>query len=600
MTQNEVWLFPDCLRINGLDGNFLETSSRTRMDTEIFLRTPRNAWVSFQLAVAPETGELSGLELSWTTPTGEVGTIPEENVRLYTQWFHRLHGKLVPDLLLPFDGPLPFKIPLDKKRLPDQKAGAVWIEFRVPVGQPAGRYQGALTARWDGGEKMFSIVCEVEPFAVPVRGKLTADFNNYADSLSDSFATLRNNPNRYRDGSYLAVEQGFYRMSREHRGVFHNLPYRHSGAMPESFFPELEGEGKSIRVKDWSLFDAHFGPYFDGSAFSDCPEGEQPVEFAYLPFSLAWPACYEKWGKKGYRTEYRRILQEFVRHFEEKGWFHTTFEIFLNNKKDYRFFPYTIDEIWYEHDQDVVDTYYNIIKGTFEDSAAKFVFRMDSSNHYGNHFNHRFSDYCGMWIVGDSMFCWFPESVDVMRQKGNILWIYGSVLQALDEPLLSLWVWPIRCMMTGVTGFTVWNTTGFGKDPLECLAAEGGEALFYPGTAFGIEGPLPSIRLKSLRSAMELTELAMANEAGPLQAELERRLNASLEIPGKQGWFRPKPAFVHTPPRYWDFDKEVPEAALPQIYRGKNPLLPMELKAQVYDCLLGGEQKKNGVHFQFQ
>ncbi len=603
MDQKEFWLFSDCLRIDGRDGSFIKTvpaPEEQRHFDGIVLHAARNAHACFQLAAAPASGKISGLELLWSPLTGPAGEISAENVRFYTQWFHRLHGKLVPDLLLPFNGPLAFAVPLDRERLADQRAGAIWVELWVPPEQPAGDYAGTLTVRSGGQEQVFCISCRVSACTVPVRNKITADFNNYADSLSDSFDSLRDNPERYRDGSYLAVEQGFYRMSREHKGVYHNLPYRHSGAMPESFAPELEGEGKDIRVKSWEAFDAHFGPYFDGSAFADCRGGTYPVEFAYLPFSLAWPANYEKWGKKGYRTGYRRILGEFVRHFEEKGWDATVFEILLNNKKDYWFFPYTIDEIWYEHDQDVVDTYYDIIRGTFEDSRAKFVSRMDSSNHCGNHLDHRFSDYCGMWVAGDAMFSWFPESVEVMRRKGNILWIYGSVLQALDEPLLSLWVWPVRCMMTGATGFTVWNTTGFGTDPLTCPAASGGQALFYPGSPFGLEQPLPSIRLKSLRSAMEVVELAMTQEAGPLQAELERRLNGALGMAGKEAWFRPKPEFVKTPPRYWDFDEAVPEAALPPVYLGRDPLLPEELRKQVYECLESGICRGDGANFRFQ
>ena len=43
-----------------------------------------------------------------------------------------------------------------------------------------------------------------------------------------------------------------------------------------------------------------------------------------------------------------------------------------------------------------------------------------------------------------------------------------------------------------------------------------------------MEEPLPSIRLKSLRGAMELVELAMTQEAGPLQVELKRRINSAL------------------------------------------------------------------------
>lgn len=605
MTLPSIWLTGESLRINGLTGAFVEEApdGPSGFAGQIFpdgitLRAARGQTVSFQLIFTPESGRLPSCALNFSALRCESGAALEaENFSAFAEWFHRLHGKLVPDLLLPFARlDRPFAIPFDREYLPDQRAGAVWIDLFIPREQPPGRYTGALTVKTGETQQVFSITCEVGAFTLPLRSRITADLNNYADSLSDSFQSLGERPERYRDGSYLAVEAAFYRMSREHRCLYHNLPYRHSGAIPETFCPELEGEGKGIRVKSWEGFDRHFGPYLDGSVFRGCREGDYPVEFLYLPFHLGWPANYEKWGKKGYRTEYRRILMEFARHFEEKGWTSTVFEILLNHKKDYRFFPYTVDEIWYEHDQDVVDTYYDIIRGCFEDSAARIVFRMDSSNHFGHHFDHRFSDYCKMWVAGEAMFSWFPESVEVMRRKGNILWIYGSVLQALDESLLSLYVWPIRCMMTGVTGFTVWNTTGFGRDPLRCPAAEGGEALFYPGSCFGIEEPLPSIRLKALRSAMELTELALSAREPALRAEMD----AALGFSSRADWFCPKPDFLDIPPRYWDFDKAVGEAALPPVYTGKSPLLIDRMQREVHALLARGAAEKDGVSFRFQ
>lgn len=387
-------------------------------------------------------------------------------------------------------------------------------------------------------------------------------------------------------------------MAREHRGLFHNLPYRHSSAIPESFIPELEGEGKYIKVKSWELFDEHFGPYLDGSAFKGSNVSEKPLEFMYLPFNLGWPANYEKWGKKGYRTEYRRILHEFVRHFEEKGWDKTYFEILLNNKKDYRFYPYTIDEIWYEHDEDVVDVYYDIIKDIYESSWIKFVFRMDSSNHYGNHYDHRFSDMCKMWVAGFGMFNWFPESVDVMKNKGNILWIYGSVLQSLKESLLSLFVWPIQCIITGATGFCIWNTTGFGSDYLNAPKDLGGQVLFYPGSYFGIEAPLPSIRLKSLRNAMQITDLAMQLEGTPEKSKVDQIINKYFGLEGNKDWWRDKPAFINTPPRYWDFEGGLGGACLPPMYKGRNPLIMEAISYEIYS-LLCGEEETGGEKVKF-
>lgn len=604
MLTQEIYLIRDSYRINGL-GGFVEEEAdpgAEQVFTQLRLEGGQNQYLCFQIALEPLSGALQDVRLQASPLSGPGGnTLPAENYSFYTQWFHRLGEKLVPDLLIPWgEGELPFRIPLDREYLPDQRAGAIWADLWIPDGTAPGRYQGTLSVYAQGRETAFEIICQVGDFAVPPMGRLTADLNNYADAISPAFEGLRDAPARYRDGSYLAVERGFYRLAREHRCLFHNLPYRHSGAIPEGFCPKLTGEGKSIRVRSWELFDRHFGPYLDGSAFSGCRTGEQPLEFMYLPFHLGWPASYEKWGKKGYRTEYRRILQEFVRHFEEKGWESTRFEILLNHKKDYRFFPYTIDEIWYAHDQDILDSYQQLIAGTYESSRVRLLWRMDSSNYFGEHFKSRYAGYCKMWVAGADMFSWFPESVQVLREKGDILWIYGSVLQQLDESLLTMYTWPLRCAMTGASGFTVWNTTGFGPDPLRCPAALGGEALFYPGSHFGIEAPLPSIRLKALRNAMQLAELVLSAEGAPLQGALERCVNNAFGFRGRGDWFREKPGFLDTPPRYWDFERAVPEASLPPLHRGRSPELPRQLAKAIYALLGQAEKKPEGVAFRYQ
>ncbi|MDR1061753.1 MAG: DUF4091 domain-containing protein [Clostridiales bacterium] len=620
MEAKEVFLYHDFLRINGLNGAFIEEDApeSAAIAGAIRLKTVRNQFVSFQIGLRPDSGRLDDFSVEFTDLAGEGGEIAKSGYAVYAQWFHRIGGRLVPDLLLPMGagGPefrlpaggafmLPnggaFKLPMDEGYLPDQRAGAVWVDLWIDRAVPAGAYAGTIRARANGEARAFQIEVEVYGETLPDKSSVTADLNNYADSLSPHFASLSGNPARYEDGSYLKVEQGFFRMAREHRCLYHNLPYRHSGAMPKTFMPELEGEGKHIRVKSWRGFDEHFGPYLDGSAFAGCKNGGHPLEFMYLPFNLGWPANYEKWGQKGYRTEYRRVLAEFASHFEEKGWYSTVFEILLNHKKDYRFFPYTVDEIWYEHDQDVVDDYYDIVKGVFEASRARFVFRMDSSNHFGNHFDHRFSDYCKMWVAGFGMFNWFPESVPVMRAKGNILWIYGGVLKSLEESLGSVFLWPLQAMMTGATGFTVWNATGFGEDPLVCPADLGGTSLFYPGSYFGLEGPLPSIRLKVLRNAVQLADLVQHFAAAPARGKLDAIINAAYGRKSNEDWFTRKPPFVDTPPRYWHFDDSMGGYCLPQLYMGKPCSLAQDLAAQIYGAL-GGRHKKEEprVAFRYQ
>lgn len=596
-----IFLIGDLFRVDGATGACVEAGfpDACAPQAALSLVAGRNQYVSFQVVFAPESGRLEAASVDFTPLSGPAGTIEAAQYDAYVEWFHHIEGALVPDMLLPYPQ-TPLRIPQDKAYLEDQRVGALWVDLYIGRDVSPGLYRGEVRASAAGEKAALTVEILIKAAVIPEGGQITADFNNYADSLSPHFDSLRQNPDRYHDGSYFAVETAFYRMAREHRGLFHNLPYRHSSAIPESFVPELAGEGKAMRVASWSLFDAHFGPLLDGSAFKGSRVSERPLEFMYLPFNLGWPASYEKWGRKGYKTEYRRILWEFTRHFEEKGWDKTWLEILLNNKKDYRFYPYTIDEIWYEHDEPVVDTYFDLIKDIYEHSGAKFIFRMDSSNHYGNHFDHRFSDYCRMWVAGWSMFNWFPESVSVMKNKGNIVWIYGGVLRSMQESLLSLFVWPIQCVMTGATGFCVWNTTGFGTDPRRAPAALGSETLFYPGSPFGVEAPLPSIRLKAIRNAMQTADLAMLAKGTPLGHKVDAIINRHFGLEGNGDWWRDKPPFLDTPPRYWDFDGGLDPYCVPPMHKGRDPRIADAIHRELL-ALFGGEGEAEGdrVFFRF-
>lgn len=598
-----VYLISDLYRIDGATGKFVESEyADDSMKLQAWAPvSARNQYVSFQIVCAPESGKAKDLKVSFSDLSG-AGTIPAGNFDAFVEWFHHVEDVVVPDLLIPLaEYKKPVSIPMDETYLADQTVGAFWVDLFVPADTAPGSYQGTVTVSVDGEETLFPVNLTVKSAVVPATRKITADCNNYADSISWQFDSLKDNPDRYHDGSYFKVEHDYYRLAREHRALFHNLPYKHSGNIPESFIPTLAGEGKDIHVESWDLFDEHFGPLLDGTAFKGSRVSEEPVEFMYLPFNLGWPASYEKWGKKGYKTEYRRIMQEFVRHFEEKGWDKTYMDMILNNKKDYRFYPYTIDEIWYKHDEDVVDVYYDIIRDIIEYSSAKFIWRMDSSNYYHEHFDHRFSDMCKMWVAGNSMLNWCPESVEIMKNKGNILWTYGSVLRSLKAPLHSVFVWPMQCVITGVEGFCIWNTTGVGKDYLNAPANLGGETLFYPGSYFGIEAPLPTVRLKALRNAMQTAELCMLAKGTPAMGKVNRIINRAFGFKSSADWWVEKPPFIDTPPRYWDFGPAFGKYCMPPLYLGRSPEIARTVEQDVIALLSGEDEAERArVHFQFQ
>src|SRR5262249_34880743 len=76
----------------------------------------------------------------------------------------------------------------------------------------------------------------------------------------------------------------------------------------------------------------------------------------------------------------------------------------------------------------------------------------------------------------------------------------------------------------------------------------GGEAMVYPGDRFGIEAPIPSIRLKVQRNAVQditlLNDFRTKRPIGTLRAEAARRFNGT-EV--KDRW-TPRTALADTNP----------------------------------------------------
>ncbi|HML46848.1 MAG TPA: hypothetical protein PKE04_08880, partial [Clostridia bacterium] len=461
----QIYLIGDEYRVDGVTGRFIEEKYDAALpvyEEEIELRAARNQYLSFQVILdARQEGGIKRADIAFTPLTGPAGTVPDD-YEAFVEWFHTIGDMHIPDLLIPYGKTqVQLRVPQSERYMPDQRIGAFWVDLFVPKEAAPGSYAGALTVTADGLTKAFRVRLKVYDATVPTESLMIADLNNYADSISPAYPQLRNNPNRYRDGSYLKIERQFYRMAREHRCLFENLNAPHSGNPPETFAPELTGSGKNIRVASWEAYDAHYGPYLDGSAFRGSRRGEMPIEFLFTPFNLGWPASWAKWGKPGYATEYQRILWQYMLHFEEKGWTDTKLVTMLNNKKEYRFFPTTQDEIWYLHDEEITRAYFDVIGNTMKQSAAQMIFRADESNHYHNHYRNDIGEKTDLWVANMTMFSWFPEGVQWIKNRKSILWHYGWFGEGftLDLPLTALFSMPMLGFMTGTTGFCFfWNS----------------------------------------------------------------------------------------------------------------------------------------------
>jgi hypothetical protein len=509
------------------------------------LAAARMGYVSLQvIAKLAAPGEYS-LEL---TPASGL------QVDVFREWYHSLDREKAyyPDALDPVRMPYGSRLPEPDNRIPGQKAQAFWVDVWIPGNARPGDYRLQFRLKSPEGAAEVTVPIRVLAATVPERDVVAIDHNSYGSSwIGDLYKQERERTGGdfFRSDAFFKLIHAYHRIFYEHRGVFHQLGYGHAGKVGPEFAPALEGTGRGKHVANWELFDRHYGPLFDGTAFTGTRRGARPIPFAYLPINPEWPASYLWWGQPGYEAEFVNVVSEMERHFREKNWTSTRLELFFNHKKRYMGFPWDGDEVRFPQDNRYFREYGRLLrKAVPQDSPVKFVFRADASWSV----EQQSKDLAGivnMWICGDGIMSWYPETARAMKQRGDTVWFYSGpprvtqVSAKITEFPLQAWLW-------GIDGYVHWLTVDAGADPWFHFDG-GGTALVYSGERFGIEQPIPSIRLKIQRNAVQdlalLDSFKTRQPVAELRAEAARRFNGSRP----QDWWNPRPPLADRPPLGW-------------------------------------------------
>jgi hypothetical protein len=508
------------------------------------LKGARGAYVSFHLVVEIQHG--SDYRLTFDLGSGN----SKLAVDVFLEWFHFTESdrNYYPDALVPVSLPYSSRIPDPVNRIEKQTAQPFWVDIWVPPDTKPGVYRGS--AWLETGKQRCSLPfrLEVLPAVVPADDVVTVDHNSYGSSWLADYYPGTKVPS---DASFHLMHS-YHRLFYEHRGIYHQLGYGHGGKVLPEFAPALGGSGRGRKIEDWELYDRQYGPLFDGSAFKDSRRGPRPIPFVYLPINPEWPASFLWWGEPGYEAEFVNVVGEMERHFREKGWTDTRFEMFFNHKKRYKAFPWDGDETRFPKDDQYFVEYGRLLKKAIPpDSPVRFVFRIDASWDMERQFK-SLAGIIGMWVCGGSMFSWYDYAPALLKGRGDIVWIYGGpppvtmVSSAITEHPLRVWLY-------GIDGWVHWQTVDPGSDPWFHFNG-GGTVLAYPGTRFGINEPIPSLRLKIQRNCLQdlalLDSLKTGRGIDTLKQEVARRYNGTTPAQ----WWTPRPALADTPPYDWSND----------------------------------------------
>jgi hypothetical protein len=525
----------------------------------VALETARAAYASCHLVVALDAGGDYQLE---------VKPFPKETgieVDLFREWFHYLPAlkQYYPDALIPAPTPYRSRLPESDNRIPKQTVQAFWLDLWAPANATPGAYETTAILRAGGKVVQLPVKLKVLAAVVPAEDAVAIDHNSYGTSwFADRYPALakRSGGDFFSSDSFFDLIHAYHRIFYENRGVFHQLGNGHAGKVGPEFAPRLEGAGRTKHVADWTVYDRHYGPLFDGSAFAGTRRGAKPIPFVYLPINPEWPASFLWWGEPGYEREFVNVVSEMERHFRENGWTATRFELFFNHKKRYKGFPWDGDEVRFVRDYAYFKEYARLLKEAVPaDSPVKFVFRADVSWTMERQFK-ELAGIVNFWVCGGGEFGWFDYAPKMLKDRGDIVWIYGGS-PAVTVPSSHVTVDVLRPWIWGIDGFVHWQTTEAGDDPW--YRFEGGtEALVYPGDRFGIAGPIPSIRLKLQRNAVQdvtlLNDFGKARSLDKLRAEAAWRFNNTA----LGEWRSPRPPLADKNPE--DVSNADYEDALPE------------------------------------
>ena len=515
-------VFPGETKVNPVSG---ETLEKVEPAAVVALEAVRNEVVSFQLVIGgPQArGRVSIQADDFSGPDGT--KIPASALRWFRVWSVRDGGDWWGEYAIPLAGDV--ELPWQENGVAEQKWQAVLCDLYVPKDCAAGLYRGEIHVEGAGASLAVPVHLRVHNWLMPDECSFEVDFNCYGPVCG---------PTPWED--YLRKERAYYNAAHEHRATLNPLPYTHGGHVYDGFAPHIDGAGSAARVTDWSVYDDHYAPYLDGSAFTGYRAGV-PISHMYLPLHENWPAPIadhyhvrieetrypqmiflhaqlappiEEAFDQDFKAAFIGVARQFAQHFADRGWTRTDLQCYLNNKHYYKD-PrqggrgtswWCLDEPTCTDDFLALRFFAQLLaQAKATASPARLLFRADISRpQWQRDFLDGLTD---LECVSGAFWAYRRRCLDMQRRWGVRFWHYGTANPVRESNLAAL-SWALRAYCEGADGILPWNVIG-GE---EALTQPTDTALLIPGERFGIDGPLVSLRVKAFRRAQQDVELLAA------------------------------------------------------------------------------------------
>ncbi|MCK4625447.1 MAG: DUF4091 domain-containing protein [Phycisphaerae bacterium] len=504
--------------------------------------TPRNAWVGTQVVILPLGGKAENVTVELTElRDARLKALeafgPLKHVKLYRVWYVPKGKDYHAEVLVPLKSGEKFSIPWAQNKVPNQANQAIFVDVWVPKSARAGPYEGKFVVRRNGKPVMtVPIKVQVAGVTLPDKFNIVGDMNAYS-SPARAMGVKNSDPK-----AFMEMERKYYRLAHSHRMTLNVLPYSQSGSINWRGAPKIAGKGKDCKVIDWSEWDERFGPLLSGEAFTAKhgylgPGEGIPIHHMYLPFHENWPAKlaehfkpwpppkdYQKFLRwtadlpgikrcfnKDYGNAWYRLADVFDKHLKSEGFNRTRCQVYLNNKYYFRnrekgfgrgISLWLLDEPMFADDFLALAWYGRWTRYVMYDAGGKFNvdFRIDISR----------PGYQRNWLDGvvDLSVCagqLYKQRRLIAyhnRKFGEEYWNY-KMPPSFTSSNLAWTVWPVRSYCWGANGTLPWQTIASDGDLYKADAT----ALMYPGRKFGLNEPVPSLRMKAWREGIQVAEL---------------------------------------------------------------------------------------------
>lgn len=448
-------------------------------DRTVHIRAARNEYEPFQIVVWGGEEGLKGVNVEVTELKGKDGSaIERRHIALYREHYVRVSAPSprskegpgwYPDALIPFQA-ISEERPLSGARftgapfnVPAHRNQPVWVDVFVPRETPGGSFTGTVIVRAEQHDQVnIPLLLTVWDFSLPDAPSLRSHFGSFGRRVA------RRHHLRPDSAEFRAVE---------HRYAEEMAQHRLSPPVPASLRPQIaldgsiDSTGSHEALKGWMQ-------RFHVNRFPITLVGEDPV------------------GRD--RARNLRYLRSMHAYLEENHW----------SKFAY---VYVLDEPNTREAYEEVRKRAKLIREAHP--ALKVLCTVQPTPR----------DPSWGTLVG-AVDIWVPlwsrfekGSVDHRLQAGDEVWSYTALAQGdgltpswlLDFPLLNYRIPMWLSWRYGLSGLLYWSAVNWDRagdvwsNPLTYAEYNGEGLLLYPGVDAGIGGPVPSMRLKTIREGME-------------------------------------------------------------------------------------------------